>query len=216
MGKTFYLWNRQLHLYLGVFICPFLLIFAISTILLNHRIRFAPAEEVTTVPVSIPQGLVLQVHDPEGWAAMNKAEKAAARRALADHLLGQFDLGGEVAARGFVRNGKTWLRSARPGRVTQISVDIAKQQAEIRVKTHNLFETMRYLHLNPGPHRHPVWIGTKLWGWIADTTVYLTLFLTLSGIYLWYAIKAERKSGLIFMGLGCASFATILYALVIA
>ena len=36
MGKGFYRWLRQLHLYFGVFICPFLLIFAVSTIMLNH------------------------------------------------------------------------------------------------------------------------------------------------------------------------------------
>ena len=43
MNKTrifsvgFYQWTRQLHLYLGLFICPFILLFAVSTIFLNHR-----------------------------------------------------------------------------------------------------------------------------------------------------------------------------------
>ena len=52
-------------------------------------------------------------------------------------------------------------------------------------------------------------------GWIADATVYLTLFLTLSGVYMWAVLKVERKSGLLFMGAGCVSFGVILYALVI-
>ena len=215
MGKGFYRWNRQLHLYFGIFICPFLLIFAVSTIMLNHRIRFTPEEKVTPVPVSIPEEIVARVNDPEVLAGMSKAEKAVARRALADHLLGAFDLGGEVAAFGFVKKGKTSLGSTRPGQTTRVIVDLVQQEAEVVVQTHNLFETMRYLHLNPGPHRHPVWIGTKIWGWIADATVYLTLFLTLSGIYMWYVLKVERKSGLLFMGAGCVSFCAILYALVI-
>ena len=87
MGKGFYRWNRQLHLYFGVFICPFLLIFAVSTIMLNHQIRFTAEEEVTPVPVAIPEEIVARVNDPAVLAGMDKAEKAAARRALADHLL---------------------------------------------------------------------------------------------------------------------------------
>ena len=54
MGKGFYRWLRQLHLYFGVFICPFLLIFAVSTIMLNHQIRFTAEEEVRSVSVAIP------------------------------------------------------------------------------------------------------------------------------------------------------------------
>ena len=163
MGKGFYRWNRQLHLYFGVFICPFLLIFAVSTIMLNHQIRFTAEAEVTPVPVAIPEEIVARVNDPAVLAGMDKAEKAAARRALADHLLGEFDLGGEVAALGFVKKGKTVLRSTRPGQTTRVIVDLVQQEAEIVVQRHNLFETMRYLHLNPGPHRHSVWIGTKIW-----------------------------------------------------
>lgn len=64
--------------------------------MLNHQIRFAPDEQVTTVPVSIPAELLAPASDPAVLAEMSKAEKAAARRALADHLLGEFDLGGEV------------------------------------------------------------------------------------------------------------------------
>ena len=120
-----------------------------------------------------------------------------------------------MAAFGLVKKGKTVLMATRPGQTTRVIVDLVQQEAEIGVQRHNLFETMRYLHLNPGPHRHPVWIGTKIWGWIADATVYLTLFLTLSGVYMWAVLKVERKAGLLFMGAGCVSFGVILYALVI-
>ncbi len=213
--KDLYRWLRQLHLYIGVFICPFLLIFSVSTIMLNHQIRFTPAEEVTSVPVSIPEEIVARVNDPAVLAGMDKNEMEAARRALADHVLGEFDLGGEVSAYGHVNKGKTVLRSTRPGQTTRVIVDLVQQEAEIVVQKHNLFETMRYLHLNPGPHRHPVWIGTKIWGWIADVTVYLTLFLTVSGVYMWAVLRVDRKPGLLFMGAGCVSFCAILYALVV-
>ncbi len=38
---------------------------------------------------------------------------------------------------------------------------------------------------------------TRLWSWLADATVYLILFLSATGIYLWSVIRAERKAGLV-------------------
>ncbi len=35
-GRVFYQINRQLHLYVGIFLSPFLVLFAISTIVMNH------------------------------------------------------------------------------------------------------------------------------------------------------------------------------------
>lgn len=34
--KTFYRWTRDLHLYLGLFISPFVIAFAVSVLFLNH------------------------------------------------------------------------------------------------------------------------------------------------------------------------------------
>ena len=104
----------------------------------------------------------------------------------------------------------------RPGLVKRVEVNVRTQDAIITERRQGLFGTMRYLHLNPGPHRQPQWIGTKAWGWIADATVYVTLLLTLSGIYLWVFVREERKAGIVVLGAGAVSFVAILYALMIA
>ena len=62
----------------------------------------------------------------------------------------------------------------------------------------NLWESLSYLHKMPGPHNVAIrgnWIGTQAWRVFADATIYLLLFISLSGIYLWWAIKAERRIG---------------------
>jgi len=100
--------------------------------------------------------------------------------------------------------------------VQRVAVNVRTQEATITELKQGLFGTMRYLHLNPGPHRQPQWIGTKAWGWLADATVYVTLLLTLSGVYLWMFIREERKSGIAVLGAGAVSFAAILYALMLA
>ena len=37
MGRTFYFWTRDLHLYIGLALSPLVLLFAISVILLDQR-----------------------------------------------------------------------------------------------------------------------------------------------------------------------------------
>ena len=96
MNKTrnfainFYQWTRQLHLYLGLFICPFIVLFAVSTIYLNHVWRPVPSGDKTTHPIQIPEGV----------------EKMA----LVKNVMQQLNLTGEVIGRGNVRNNKTTFR----------------------------------------------------------------------------------------------------------
>jgi hypothetical protein len=46
---------------------------------------------------------------------------------------------------------------------------------------------------------------------VADVVVYLLLFLTFSGVLLWYFIKAERVVGIYALGLGLLFFSGILF-----
>ena len=193
ISKVFYDWTRLLHFYFGLFISPFIVIFSVSTIMLNHGWKPVPQESVSTVPVQIDESL-----------------KGAQ---FVSELASQLDLRGEIIGNGAVRENKTTVFVMRPGATRRVVVDMDTRQAEITLKTFGWLDTMRYLHMNPGPHKPTKWFFGKMWGWLADTTVYLTLFLTVSGIYMWVVLKAERKLGLIAMGAGCLSFGAITYAL---
>ena len=192
--KRFYHWNRELHLYLGLIVSPFLLIFAVSTILLNHGMKPSPVENKTTVPIELKEGL-------EG-------------EALVADVLDQLNFTGEVFGRGKFRNGKTTINISKPGNVKFVTVDIEKKEVLIANRSFGFIDTLRYLHLNPGPHKHPTWIFSKAWGSVADGTVYIALFLTLSGIYMWTVLRAERKAGLVALGSGALAFVAIFYALI--
>ncbi len=192
--KRLYRWNRLLHLYLGVALSPLLLLFAVTAILLNHGVTPSPVIAETRVPIVWDETL-----SGEAWVK---------------DILEQLDLTGEVVGRGQVRNGRTVIRVARPGNAKIITLTAGESEAVISDRSFGLVDTMRYLHLNPGPHKSPTWIGSIAWGWVADATVYITLILTVTGIYLWLVLKAERKAGLVALGSGALAFAAILYALI--
>lgn len=198
LSTRLYLWTRQLHLYLGLFICPFIVIFAASTIFLNHSVRPTPQETTRS------ENIIVQI--PEGLKPKERLETVRQ----------QLNLTGEVLGRGVIRNNKMNFRIVRPGKVKIISVDVPNQTAQIVERSTGLLGTLIYLHFNPGPHKLPNWIFNKVWGVISDSAVYITLFLSISGIYMWAVIKAERKMGLIMLGTGCFSFVAIIYALLSA
>ena len=68
----------------------------------------------------------------------------------------------------------------------------------------------------PGPHNADVRGNSPLMRWwrgFADATAYLTLFVTLSGLYLWMALKAERRVGLVVLLAGAITFWGLVYAI---
>ena len=70
--------------------------------------------------------------------------------------------------------------------------------------------------LVPGQHLADIrmnWFYMRAWRWLADATVYLILFSLVSGLYLWYAMRAERKVGISLLVAGAISFFGIAYVL---
>lgn len=202
MATPLYRWTRNLHLYAGLFAGPFVLVFACSAILLNHAYlpwkAKADKAEPRTVPVSV------QNSDN----ALDVAREV--RR--------QIGVSGEI---GFVNRARGGSRISfpieTPTRTTSVRVDLNASVATIEHKDHGVWEASIYLHRMPGPHNANIrgnWVITKLWGWFADATVYLVLFLTASGVYLWTALKADRRAGLMFLGAGMLSFIAIFVAVV--
>ena len=192
-STSFYRWTRELHLYFGIFICPFLLIFAATTIMLNHRWKAEVQVEKTSVPVQLQEGV-------------GNFEQAKS-------VLQQLNLSGEIHLSRRAEKERLHVRVEKPGERTIVAVDLASGIADVKRQHRSIAGALYYLHFNPGPHkiRGINWFFSKLWAWLVDTTVYLLLFLTVSGIYMWAVIKAERKIGLIILGAGSLSFFLIVF-----
>jgi hypothetical protein len=103
-----------------------------------------------------------------------------------------------------------------PGRVTTVTLDVTKGEASVERRTTGLADEVVVLHMSPGQHLADIrknWSYMRIWSWLADATVYLVLFITASGIYLWYVLRAERRIGVGLLTAGALSFFGIVYAL---
>ena len=207
--RRFYLIARDLHLYFGLFISPFVLLFAVSVFDLVHGLpdreaRTASEETRTVSGISIPAGA----------AGLQGRARVEALRPL----LRQLGVEGEVDFIRHVAHEHRLVMPVRlPGRETTVDLDYQRGTARISIRNESFGDGAMFLHKMPGPHNSNVRGNSsfmRAWRVLTDATVYLLLFLTLSGIYLWLALKAERTIGVTLLLAGAFSFFGIIYVIV--
>src|SRR5439155_8780500 len=204
--KRFYLITRDLHLYFGLFISPFVLLFAISVIFLVHAWIPGMSNQTanrTATDLSIPADLDL----------LKGQEQLTAIRGVLDKL----GVGGEVNfIRRVPKERRLVIPVIVPGRETTVDLNLETRSAVITRRGASPWEALAYLHTMPGQHNAAlggnVWF-MRVWRWLADITVYFVLFISISGIYLWAVLRAERRIGLALLGAGAFSFFGIIYVL---
>lgn len=199
---------RDLHLYLGLFISPFVLVFAISVFFLVHSWlpRFGSVTSTKRIvpALSLPEGLQTLSGRPLIEALKPALERAGVR--------------GEIGfVRRMVKEERLIIPIIIPGRETTVRLSLASGEATIETHETGLADALVTLHKSPGQHGADIrmnWFYMRVWRWMADATVYLILFLTFSGIYLWYVLRSERPVGLILICAGALSFFGMAYVLI--
>lgn len=207
--RRLYLITRDLHLYFGLFISPFILVFSASVFYLVHGMprQITPATGDASRAVS---GLNI----PAGAAQLQGRARVDALRPVIEQL----GVTGEVDFIRHVASEHRFVIPARvPGRETTISLDYQGGTAIVTSRSQPFGEVLVYLHKMPGPHNADI-RGNSLfmsaWRVLVDLTVYLFLFITLSGIYLWAVLRAERRIGLTLIAAGTCSFFGLVYLIV--
>ena len=206
--RRFYLVTRDLHLYFGLFLSPFILLFSISVFYLVHGLAQRPAPGPSDIARTVTNVTV-----PPGIAGMQGRARVDALRPVLDQLGVQ----GEID---FVRHVASERRLIVPVRLpdfdTTVTLNYDQRTATVISRRQSFGDAMVYLHKMPGPHNVDVrgnsW-PMRAWRGLADATAYLLLVLTLSGIYLWVALKAERRVGLVLILAGGVTFGGLVYAI---
>ena len=198
---------RDMHLYAGLFVSPFVLVFAFSVFALVHPSR-------QSRPTVSGSRTVRNLYVPADIEKdIGSAGLVAVRR-----ILDQCMVRGEI---GFIqhlpRENRLVVPVSVPGRETVVVIDLKGATADISDRETGVMGSLALLHKSPGPHLVDIrmnWLPMQIWRCVADSTVYLILFLSASGIYLWLLLRAERRVGVVLLAAGVLSFVGIIYALI--
>ncbi len=206
MRPQFYFTTRNLHLYAGLFLSPFVLAFAISVIFLNHpgiSLGKPDEYETKTMRVEVPAG----IEKPEGMERIQRARE----------ILRQANLSGEISFIGYsARDGSLTIPVSKPGYEAIVTVALPAGWATIAERRTGFWDSLIFLHKMPGPHLANIrgnWWAVRVWAVLADGTAWLLIFLSVTGVYLWAAIRSERRIGLTLLLGGGVSLLGALYAI---
>lgn len=185
---------RDTHLYLGLAASPFVVLYAASTLVLNHP-GWAGGPGAPTKR-EVPVRLV--------------GAETASSLDLGREVLRQAGVSGEImSVQRRPEQNRLVVPVQRPGEKITVTVDLATGQAVIERTRTGFWSRLTFLHKMPGPHVVDLrgnWLPIALWRWLADASVCAVLLLAASGLYLWTGLRAERRTGLIALIAGAAVF----------
>jgi hypothetical protein len=197
--KKIYSLIRGLHLYFGLFISPFILVFSISVLVFNNGgflNKFLPVEKLSEVRTGLD-------NIPYDTTDLGTAKA----------IIGKLGIEGEID---FIakNSGTISFPVNKPGLKTRVELDTNTKIVTITRQKEGLLRGLSYLHIMPGQHNAKIRgnsVFIKIWRKMADAVVYLLIFLTTSGIFLWYFTGSERESGVFALIFGGIIFTSLLY-----
>lgn len=197
-GSTFHKLNRKIHIYSGMFSLLFLLLFAFSGFILNHRWKvwdwFSERVETTRdIAVQMP-------------TVGSDLQKARA-------ILKGLGLDGEInrivtepAKQSF------GFDMQRPGQWASIRLDSTTGKGTLKTTDMNAWSVVYTLHIFSG-HGDKNWLWANVWKFFSDLTAILIIVLSVSGFIMWLNLRSARRWGLVCLEIGVTVFILLVWML---
>jgi hypothetical protein len=192
---------RRTHLYLGLFVTPWLMMYALSTLVFNHAAQVDRFYQRLYGPHSNQYVLERQLSYDRTFPQQTTL-RTQAEEILTDlHLTGSF--GVETAAdRLVITRRDPWI----PRRIT---FDPGTHRLVIERQNSRLATFLTTLHTQVSyANRLP---RIKAWALSVDVTIATMLILMFSGLWMWWELKVTRLLGSLFLLLGVLLFALFLF-----
>jgi hypothetical protein len=184
-------------MFAGLFFAPWMLMYALSTLVMTHR-QYAASFFATKRPAMVVQREL----DYSRSFPTNSTREEIALQLLKDlGLEGTHSLSGG-------RNGQALvIYRQHAGTPARVNYDPAKSKVIIEREEFRSTSFLERMHRRRGYNQYPL---ENTWGFAVDVAVVTMMFWSLSGIWLWWEIKATRRSGLLAIAAGVGLFAIFL------
>jgi hypothetical protein len=185
-------WNRKLHIYTGLYFLLLLWLFSLSGLILNHpKWKFAEFWEQRK------QTRYQHAIVPAQGLPFDQAREV--KRQLG--LSGELEWNAKKQA-----PDRLDFRVSSPKGFVEVKADLEKRIANVNKVEYNFWGTLNVLHhmkvVDPDhPEQPRNWVWTRLWGLSVDALSVGLIFMTLSGLYMWWG-KRRRLGGILALVLG--------------
>lgn len=183
---------RRTHLYLALFLGPWILMYAVSTFVMNHRTWFRG-----TPPA------------PPRWETVSESLHAgefppgADRGQMARQILASLEMDG--AHQATLRDGVLTIQRMEAVRPVRITYRMADRGLKVERQVYENAAFLERMHRRRG-FQH-AYAQEDLWAFSVDFFIVTVVFWALSGLWLWWELRGTRRWGAAALGLGSALFA---------
>jgi hypothetical protein len=186
---------RRVHLYLGLFFAPWMLMYALSTLVMTHR-DYVMSFYATKDPVLVAEREL----DYTRTFPTNLTREEIGRQVLQDiGLEGSHSVSGGRNSRPLVITRQHAPMSRR------ITFDAGTHKLTIQREEFRTPTFLERMHRRRG-YAQP-FAAADTWGFSVDVAVVAMAFWSLSGVWLWWELKATRAWGALSLGAGIGLFA---------
>ena len=185
---------RRTHLYLALFLTPWVLMYTFSTFAMNHKERPGTPPKWEIVSDRVYDGSF-----PDG----------ASHQAVAQQILTSLDLDG--AHQSSQREGRIIIQRQVAVQPVRLSFEPASKRLVIEKQVQNPAVFLERMHRRRG-FQHPYALE-DIWAFTVDLFIAGVVFWALSGLWMWWELKVTRTYGLLALVSGIALFAFFLVVL---
>lgn len=191
---------RAGHLYTGLFLVPWMMVYAISAFFLNHDAWFTDSKPVWADQVDkkfVPDDAFPAVSEEQARAILNHLNLDGA------HRITQDDEKQMVIYRSCVTGlyQITWLRQ-------ESRLVVRRQQP---CTTYSFVNALHFQHGYSQPYSAYPSSGT--WALVVDVVTVSTVFWVISGVYIWARRPRKRLLGGVCLAAGCLLFVFLAFSL---
>lgn len=185
---------RRTHLYLAMFLMPWMVIYALSTIAMNHRHTLNTLYD-TPEPGFAPAGeQSLTVSFSVGVSSQDAATL----------VLQELGMEGLHSVQGSLENDRLVIyREAAMG-TTRITFTPSTQTAVLEVQEFRLPYWLEEMHRRRG-YNHGTTVDW-LWALSVDLVIISMILWACTGLWMWWDVKATRRWGAVCLAGGAAVF----------
>ena len=192
-SKTFELWNRKFHYYLGLYFLFFLWLFSLTGLMLNHQQWFRDLYERTQTSYDSA------IEGPTGET----------RLAQTRDVMRQLNLAGEIDWPASQPVGHIDFNVARPNGSAQVRVDLNAKLAYVREFTNGHLHAFQIFHTFSGsrftqPASQRDWVMTSVWVFAMDALAAGLIVMVLGSYYMWWRLKKRKTLGVLALAAGFA------------
>ena len=188
---------RRSHMYLALFLTPWMTMYALSTVVFNHCER-----------ISGLYGGKMDRFDKAKELAYSKAFPPGAKPGLiAGEILKDLDLGGDANVE-TGDEGRIVITRLDPLRPTRITYFPSQKKLVVEKQVFRIPGFLTRMHARLGYcSRYRM---ANVWAFCVDLSIFATLLWILSGFWLWWELKVTRRWGWLSALAGLALFAMFL------